>query len=84
LPGWGQPLSPIGSLSHFLSSPDLHRSIHCSCQDSTSSERFRYLHLIFHVQIIHNPDDGGRMHLWKVGLLQQDYTALYIRRLSPS
>jgi hypothetical protein len=29
----------------------------------------------------HRPDDRGSMHLWNVGLLQQDYTVLYPRRL---
>jgi hypothetical protein len=28
------------------------------------------------------PDDGGSMHLWNVGLLWQDYTAIYLRRLN--
>jgi hypothetical protein len=31
--------------------------------------------------IIYDPDDGGSTHLWNVGLLQQDYTAKYPRRL---
>jgi hypothetical protein len=30
------------------------------------------------------PDDRGSTHLWNVGLLQWDYTALYPRRLSSS
>jgi hypothetical protein len=29
-------------------------------------------------------DDGGKTHLWNVGLLKRDYTALYQRRLSSS
>jgi hypothetical protein len=29
-------------------------------------------------------DDGGSKHLWNVGLVQLDYTALYTRRLSSS
>jgi hypothetical protein len=32
----------------------------------------------------HRPNDGGSKHLWNVGLLQRDYTALYPRRLSSS
>jgi hypothetical protein len=34
--------------------------------------------------LIHRPVDGGSTHLWNVGLLQRDYTALYPRRLSSS
>jgi hypothetical protein len=30
----------------------------------------------------YRPDDGGSVHLWNVGLLQQNYTALCPRRLS--
>jgi hypothetical protein len=30
------------------------------------------------------PDDGGSTHHWNVNLLQQDFTALYPRRLSSS
>jgi hypothetical protein len=32
----------------------------------------------------HQGDDEGSMHLWNVGLLQSDYTALFRRRLSSS
>jgi hypothetical protein len=32
----------------------------------------------------HCPDNGGNRHLWNVGLLQQDYMALYPRKLSSS
>jgi hypothetical protein len=32
----------------------------------------------------HHPDDGGSTHLWNVGLLLRDYTALYLRRLLSS
>jgi hypothetical protein len=31
-----------------------------------------------------HPEEGGSTHLWIVGLLQRDYTALYPRRLSSS
>jgi hypothetical protein len=31
--------------------------------------------------IYHHPDGGGSTHLWNIMLLQQDYTALYPRRL---
>jgi hypothetical protein len=34
--------------------------------------------------LAHCPDDGGSTYLWKVGLLERDYTALYPRRLSSS
>jgi hypothetical protein len=30
------------------------------------------------VKVIHRIDDGGSTHLWNVGLLQQDYTEIYI------
>jgi hypothetical protein len=33
------------------------------------------------VRLIHRPDDGGSTHLWNVGQLQRDYTALHPRRL---
>jgi hypothetical protein len=34
---------------------------------------------------LHNrPDDGGSIHLWHIGLLQRDYTALYYRSLQSS
>jgi hypothetical protein len=32
----------------------------------------------------HQSNDGGSAHLWNVGLLQRDYTALYPRRLAYS
>jgi hypothetical protein len=32
--------------------------------------------------MVNHPDGGGSMHLWNVGLVQQDYTALYPVRLS--
>jgi hypothetical protein len=28
-------------------------------------------------EYFHRPDDGGSRHLWNIGLLQRDYTALY-------
>jgi hypothetical protein len=31
-----------------------------------------------------SPDDGGSSHIWNVGLLQRDYTALHPGRLSSS
>jgi hypothetical protein len=31
-----------------------------------------------------HPDDGGSTHLWNVGLLKTDYTALFTRTLSSS
>jgi hypothetical protein len=34
--------------------------------------------------LIHHLDDGGSTHLWNVGMLQRDCTALYHRRLSYS
>jgi hypothetical protein len=33
------------------------------------------------VEVNHRPDDKGSMHLWNVGLLQRDYTAVYPRKL---
>jgi hypothetical protein len=33
---------------------------------------------------INRPDYGDSMHLWNVGKLLPDYTALYPRRQSPS
>jgi len=36
---------------------------------------------IFSARLIHRPVDGGSTHLWNVGLLQRDYSALYARRL---
>jgi hypothetical protein len=35
----------------------------------------------FRARLIHRPDDGGSTHLWNVGLLQRDYTALHPTRL---
>jgi hypothetical protein len=32
-------------------------------------------------KLIARPDEEGSAHLWNVGLLQRDYTALYSRRL---
>jgi hypothetical protein len=32
----------------------------------------------------HHPEDGGSTHLWNGALLQWDYTALYLRKLSSS
>jgi hypothetical protein len=32
----------------------------------------------------HHPDDGVSMHVWNIGLLQRDYTALYPRRVPSS
>jgi hypothetical protein len=33
------------------------------------------------LHVIHPPDDGGSTHLWNVGQLHRDYTALHPRRL---
>jgi hypothetical protein len=42
--------------------------------------RFRGAHCLHH-QSDDSPDDGGSTHLWNVGQLQCDYTALHPRRL---
>jgi hypothetical protein len=43
--------------------------------------RFRVLYRLHHQGDDYDdddrPDDGGSTHLWKLGLLQLDYTALY-------
>jgi hypothetical protein len=39
-------------------------------------QRFRNVYCLHH-----GHDDGGSTHLWNVGLLQLDYTALYPWRL---
>jgi hypothetical protein len=66
------------------SSPDYHPFPHWSDQDSSWSDRFLYLHMIFCMRLIHHPDDGGSIHRWNVSLLQQDYTVLYPRKVSSS
>jgi hypothetical protein len=40
-------------------------------------------HLLLSLAVNH-PDDGGSKHLWNDGLLEREYTALYLRRLSSS
>jgi hypothetical protein len=56
---------------------------HWPGQDPTLSAPFRYLHRLF-ARLIYHPDDGRSNNLWKVGLLQRDYTAIYARKLSSS
>jgi hypothetical protein len=33
------------------------------------------------IRVIYRPDDGGSTHIWNVGPIQSDYTALHPRRL---
>jgi hypothetical protein len=40
--------------------------------------RFLYNLLYFRTRLIHGPENGGSMPLWKIGPLQRDYTALHI------
>jgi hypothetical protein len=44
--------------------------------------RFRGMYCLHHHH--QSDDDGGSTHLWNVGLLQWDYTAVYPRRLQSS
>jgi len=43
--------------------------------------RFLYNLLSFRARLIHRSDDGGSTHLWNVGQLKRDYTALHRKRL---
>jgi hypothetical protein len=36
------------------------------------------------IRVMSRPDDVGSTHLWNVGLFQQDYSALYFRKLPSS
>jgi hypothetical protein len=49
---------------------------------SVTNVRFRGAYILHHQG--NCPDDWSSTHLWNVGLLPQDYTALYPRKLSSS
>jgi hypothetical protein len=48
------------------------------------NQRFRHADCIQHQGDEWRPDDGCSTHVWNIGILQRDYTALYPRRLQSS
>jgi hypothetical protein len=51
-------------------------------QDSTWSNQFLYLKLIFCMWLSHRPNDKSTTHLWNVDLLKWNCMVLYLIRLS--
>jgi hypothetical protein len=82
-------------MQYILVSVNRFRSFSCVVQN-TSTYKLNYSPHLFLITyqiscvftiirvIIQHPDDTGSTHLWNVGLLQQDYTALHPRRLLSS
>jgi hypothetical protein len=83
------------TLTHSLSlarmhmyrlSYDMKLIIHLSSGDVITSQKLRVIILpILSIKGVNKPNkdkDGGSPHLWNVGLLQQDYTVVYPRKLS--
>jgi hypothetical protein len=48
------------------------------CSHVAVDRRFRREYCLYH----HRPDDGGSAHVWSVGQLQREYTAIHVRRLN--
>jgi hypothetical protein len=53
-------------------------------QSHRSRPTFQRCVLLLSLGLWSGPDNGCSIHSWNFGLLQQDYTALYPRKLSSS